>query len=51
LAPKYIINVIVWGLAGVGGWLSMGFAIAAYRRADGPRRDYEARYGAAPMAA
>ena len=39
------------GLAGVGGWLSMGLAIAAYRRGGAPRRDYEARYGAGPAAA
>jgi hypothetical protein len=33
------------GLAGAGAWVSMGLAIAAYRRGDAPRRDYEQRYG------
>lgn len=36
------------GLAGVGGWFSLGLAIAAYRRGDKPRLDYEARYGPPP---
>ncbi|KAI8466091.1 MAG: scamp family-domain-containing protein [Monoraphidium minutum] len=47
----YIVNVVIWGLAGIGGWLSLAASIAAYRRGDGPRRDYEARYGAASAAA
>jgi hypothetical protein len=33
------------GLAGLGGWVVLGLAIAAYRRGDTPRRDYEQRYG------
>ncbi|KAI8465734.1 MAG: hypothetical protein J3K34DRAFT_486714 [Monoraphidium minutum] len=44
----YAVNVALWGLAGVGGWFSLGMSIAAYRRGAKPRQDYEARYGPPP---
>ncbi|KIY97497.1 hypothetical protein MNEG_10464 [Monoraphidium neglectum] len=49
-AILYIVNVVIWGLAGVGSFFTLGAAIAAYRRGAGPRRDYEARYGPSELA-
>ncbi|GBF90710.1 hypothetical protein Rsub_03011 [Raphidocelis subcapitata] len=43
-----IINVVIWGLAGVGSWLSLGLAVAAMRRGAAPRLEYESRLGMGP---
>ncbi|KAF8072366.1 hypothetical protein HT031_000025 [Scenedesmus sp. PABB004] len=47
----YIINIAIWGLAAGGCWLVLGLAVAAYRRGDGPRREYEARMGGVQLGA
>ncbi len=41
----YIINICLWGIAGLGCWVCLGLAVKAYRRADDGRKAYEASYG------
>lgn len=45
----FIINIGLWGIAGLGCWVVLGLAVAAYRRGDGPRKDYEERVGGVQM--
>jgi hypothetical protein len=46
----YVINTVIWGVSGIGGWLSLGLSVAAMRRGSKPRLDYESRFGAgAPL--
>lgn len=45
----FIINIALWGIAAFGCWVVIGLAVAAYRRGDGPRRDYEERMGGVQM--
>eukprot|EP00882_Tetradesmus_deserticola_P008201 GHRQ01008646.1.p1 GENE.GHRQ01008646.1~~GHRQ01008646.1.p1 ORF type:complete len:299 (+),score=151.90 GHRQ01008646.1:234-1130(+) len=45
----YIINICLWGLAGLGCWVVLGLAVTSYRKGDTPRRDHEARSGGVQM--
>jgi hypothetical protein len=45
----YIINISLWGIAGLGCWVVLGLAVTSYRKGDGPRRDYEGRMGGVQM--
>uniref|UniRef100_A0A383WI86 Secretory carrier-associated membrane protein n=1 Tax=Tetradesmus obliquus TaxID=3088 RepID=A0A383WI86_TETOB len=45
----YVINICLWGIAGLGCWVVLGLAVTSYRRGDTPRRDYEARMGGVQM--
>jgi hypothetical protein len=46
----YIVNIALWGIAGFGAFTCLGLAVAAYRRGDTPRREYEARQSPAAYA-
>eukprot|EP00878_Enallax_costatus_P030408 GHUV01033103.1.p1 GENE.GHUV01033103.1~~GHUV01033103.1.p1 ORF type:complete len:119 (+),score=19.14 GHUV01033103.1:591-947(+) len=45
----FIINICLWGLAGVGCWVCLGLAVKAYRRGDALRRQNEDRMGGIQM--
>jgi hypothetical protein len=41
----FIVNIVIWGLAGIMGWVVLGLTVKMYRKGEDARKDYEQSYG------
>lgn len=41
----FIVNIVLWGLAGLGSWLALGLAVQMYRKGTDAREQYEQSFG------